>query len=77
MVKQHYTLKYMYFLTVILFSGQNGINRGMKNLEWHISKFSFCNGIFPIRELGNGIDPINPNPNGYGIDPINPNPNGW
>jgi hypothetical protein len=38
----------------------NGIDRGMKKLEWHISKSCFCNGIFPKCESYNGIDPINP-----------------
>ena len=33
----------------------------MKKLEWHISKFGFCNGISPTYENCNGIDPINPN----------------
>jgi sulfatase maturation enzyme AslB (radical SAM superfamily) len=40
--------------------GRNGIARGMRKLEWHISKFSFCNNISPIDEYYNGIDPINP-----------------
>ena len=54
--------RYSIFLrfTVILFSGDNGIDRGIEKFEWHISKFSFCNGMSPICELGNGIDPINP-----------------
>jgi hypothetical protein len=37
-----------------------GIDRGMKELEWHISKFCICNGISPNGESCNGISPINP-----------------
>ena len=33
----------------------------MKKFQWHIYKFGFCDGISPTCELGNGIDPINPN----------------
>jgi hypothetical protein len=32
----------------------------MEKLEWHISNFIFCNGIFPKCESYSGIDPINP-----------------
>jgi hypothetical protein len=35
------------------------VGRGMSKLEWHISKFDFCNGISPKYESCNGIDPIN------------------
>jgi hypothetical protein len=38
----------------------NGIDIGMKNFEWHISKSCFCNGIFPKCKSCNGINPINP-----------------
>jgi hypothetical protein len=38
----------------------NGIARGIRKLEWHISKFSFCNGISSNGENCNGIYPINP-----------------
>jgi hypothetical protein len=40
--------------------GRNGIARGMRKLEWHISKFGFCNGISSTSENYNGINPINP-----------------
>jgi hypothetical protein len=40
--------------------GRNGIVGGMRKLKWHIYKFDFCNGISPIGENCNGIDPINP-----------------
>jgi hypothetical protein len=39
---------------------RNGITRGMRKLEWHISKFGFCNGISLNGESCNGINPINP-----------------
>jgi hypothetical protein len=32
----------------------------MPKLEWHISNFAFCNGIFPIGESWSGMDTINP-----------------
>jgi hypothetical protein len=41
--------------------GRNGIDRGIRKLEWHFSKFGFCNGISPIGENCNGMNPINPN----------------
>jgi hypothetical protein len=40
--------------------GENGIDRSMRKLEWHISNFDFCNGIFSSCESCNDIDPINP-----------------
>jgi hypothetical protein len=45
---------------VALGIGENGTSRGMLNLEWHISKFEFCNGISLSYGSCNGIDPINP-----------------
>jgi hypothetical protein len=43
-----------------LYWKQNGIDRGMSKLEWHISKFDFCNDISPKYESCNDINPINP-----------------
>jgi hypothetical protein len=40
--------------------GNNGIDGGMRKLQWHFSNFGFCNGISPTSEICNGIDPINP-----------------
>ena len=48
------------YLRILFGNENNGIYRGMEEFEWHISKSDFCNGIFPIYELDNGIDPINP-----------------
>jgi hypothetical protein len=48
------------FEPLFLSTAQNGIHRGIGELEWHISKFSFCNGISPSGENWSGIDPINP-----------------
>jgi hypothetical protein len=47
---------------VALGNGENGIGRGTLKLEWHISKFDFCNGISLSCGSCNGIDPINPRP---------------
>jgi hypothetical protein len=43
-----------------LYWKQNSIDRGMSKLEWHISKFDFCNDISPKYESCNDINPINP-----------------
>jgi hypothetical protein len=56
------------FEPLFLSSAQNGIHRGIGELEWHISKFSFCNGISPSGENWSGIDPINPRFYGYNIN---------
>ena len=45
--------------TVILFTVDNDIARGIEKFEWHIYNFGFCNDISAICELDNGIDPIN------------------
>jgi hypothetical protein len=44
----------------VLLIEENGMDRSIRKLEWHISKFSFCNGISLTHESYSGIDPINP-----------------
>jgi hypothetical protein len=51
----HVLFEPWFFLSV-----QNGMGTSMRNLEWHISKSYFCNGISPNGESCNDIDPINP-----------------
>ena len=49
----------MYFLTAILLIEENDIASGLKKLEWHITNFTFCNGVSPTGKNYSGIDPIN------------------
>lgn len=51
---------HVFYEHLLVLNGQNGIDEGIRNLEWHFSKSSFCNDISPTGEMESGIDPINP-----------------